>query len=82
MWNHTGEWGMGWMGIGPVHMLVFWGVVIFIIVALVRLLSGSSRGSDKPDRPEKDALDILKERYARGEIDHEEFEERKKRLRE
>lgn len=82
MWRETGGWGMEWVGLGLVHMLLFWGVVIFIVVLLVRLLSQGSGGSDKADRPERDALDILKERYARGEIDHEEFEERKKRLRE
>jgi putative membrane protein len=70
MWEHTGGWGMGWIGLGVVHMVVFWGVIIFVIVLLVRWLSGGS--ANQP--PAKSAMDILRERYARGEIDQSEYE--------
>lgn len=70
MWEHTGGWGMGWIGLGVLHMVLFWGVIIFVIVVLVRWLSG---GSAYPP-PAKSALDILRERYARGEIDQSEYE--------
>lgn len=73
MWEHTGGWGMGWIGVGIVHMVVFWGVVIFALVMLVRWLSGQS-GADSPPTANKKPIDILRERYARGEIDHAEFE--------
>jgi len=77
MWDymHTyhGGWGMGWFGF-PL-MLLFWGVLIFGIVMLVRFFS-AERGS----RAGTDPIDILKERYARGEISIEEYEERKRNL--
>jgi putative membrane protein len=65
MW---GNWG--WMGMGPLPMIVFVGGLIALIVFAVRW---SSQGG-----PRTSALDILKERYARGEIDQAEFERRKK----
>lgn len=79
MWSETGGWGMGWMGFGVVHSLLFWSFVVLAVLLLVRLLWGGGRETRRRDN---DPIDILKERYARGEIDHAEFEERKKRLRE
>lgn len=75
MWEHTGGWGMGWIGVGLVHMLIFWVVIVFVVVALAKLLSGS-RGPGEERRP----LDILRERYARGEIDDAEFERMRREL--
>lgn len=76
MW---GDYGWGWgMGFGMISMVLFWVLVILGIVVLVKwLLGGSSRaGSAEPSR----ALEVLKERYARGEIGKEEFEEKKRDL--
>jgi putative membrane protein len=64
------------MGIG---MLLFWGLIIAAIVVLVRGFGGASRGNVRR-LPGKTALDILRERYARGEIDKAEFEERRRDL--
>ena len=69
--------GFGWMWLMPVFFIIFWGLVIWGIVALVRGLSGS-RGSDS-SRADS-ALEVLKKRYARGEINKEEYEEKKKDL--
>ncbi len=69
--------GFGWMWLMPIFMIVFWGLVIWGIVALVRGLSGS-RGSDSSKA--NSALEILKRRYAEGEIDKKEYEEKKKDL--
>ncbi len=84
---HGGGWGMmgpgimggfGWMWFMPIFFIIFWGLVIWGIVALVRGLSGS-RGSDSSTAADS-ALEILKNRYARGDISKEEFEEKKKDL--
>ena len=65
--------GFSWMWLMPIFFIVFWGLVIWGI----RGLSGS-RGSDSSKADS--ALEILKKRYARGEINKEEYEEKKKDL--
>ena len=69
--------GFGWGWYMPIIMIVFWGLVIWGIVALVRGLSTGSGGSSVQV---DSALEILKRRYARGEITKQEYEERKKDL--
>ena len=66
-----------WHGYGGGMMWVFW---ILIIVALVWFVTFATRRGDISPRSEKSALEILKERYAKGEIDREEFEHKKKDL--
>ena len=61
-------------------MLVLWivvlGLIIWAVVAAVR--PGESSGSDSATT--SSALDVLKKRYARGEINKEEYEEKKRDL--
>ncbi|MDZ7801406.1 MAG: SHOCT domain-containing protein [Trueperaceae bacterium] len=76
-----GGWGMG--GFGGIGMILFWIVLILAIVWLVRALDqGRSQTGGRNESSERDdrALDILRERYARGEIDSDEFERRKSEL--
>lgn len=73
MWGYMNEYGWGGMGLG---MLLFWGLLIAGIVILVRCSRGS--GTSRKGEREKSALDLLKERYARGEIEKEEFEQKKR----
>jgi putative membrane protein len=73
-----GGWGMGW--IGMILMIAFWVLVIVGLVFLVKWLILTTRGDAKPMQSSSGALEILKERYARGEIDKQEFEEKKKDL--
>lgn len=81
MWNHMmewdGGWGLGWGWFGLMH-LAGWVIVIFGIVALVRWVSGNGRRGRHAQ--EDRALAILRERYARGEIDKAEFELRQRDL--
>lgn len=69
--------GYGMGGFGWLFMILFWVLVIIGIVALVRWLPGGGGGASG-----NRALEILKERYARGEIDEEEFRKRARDLRE
>lgn len=72
MWGVWGIWGIGMM----LMMLVFWGAVIVGVVLGIRWLVSQSKES----RPADSALDILRQRYARGDINKEEFEARKRDL--
>jgi len=73
-----GEYGHGWgMGMGW-----WWIIGLIIVIAVIWMIVKSmNRGTGSTTQsPGKSALDILKERYAKGEIDKEEFEKRKKDL--
>ena len=64
---------MGGMGIVMVFsMLLFWGLLIFLAVWLVKALFGN-RTPKEPDRPPS-PREILAQRYARGEITREQYE--------
>ena len=82
-WPHgpgmMGDFGWGHMIFGGLMMILFWGGLITAIVLAVRYLGGSRHGGGTAQAPPT-PLDILKERYARGEIDREEFEERRRAL--
>lgn len=69
--------GLGWGGLMGIGMLVFWGLVIWGIVLVVR---GAISVTGGTSHQEGSALEILKQRYARGEINKEEFEQKKKDL--
>ena len=62
---------MGWFG-GGITMIIFWVLFIALIVWIVHEVSG------KHSHPSSQALAILKERYARGEISKEEFESKRR----
>lgn len=75
--NFIGGFGL----FGPLFMIIFWGLIIWVVVMLVRGSSHSGhccRSSDSDGKGK--ALDILKERYAKGEIKKDEYEQKKKDL--
>jgi putative membrane protein len=74
MWYGMDGWGWGMMGMGMLFMVLFWVLVLLGIVALVKWLIGPSSGVGR--RP----LDIIKERYAKGELTKEQFEQMKRDL--
>ncbi len=75
MWS-----GGGWMFFGPLMMIVFVAAIVVVVVLVVRWLGGAGHGAAPYPPPGRTPLDILKERFARGEIDKEEFEERRRTL--
>lgn len=70
--SHMFGWGLG----GGLMMILFWAVIILFIVWIVKEVGRNDSGKTSS----KSALDILKERYANGEIDKTEFEEKKRDL--
>lgn len=65
-----GAWGLI---AGGISMLLFWGLVVLAIIALVRYL-GRSAGRSSPSRPTDHAAEqLLAERFARGEIDEQTY---------
>ena len=76
-WMMTG-WGAGFGLFGGLMMLLFWILIIAGIVLLVRWFFGEEdqQGSGAEETP----LDILKKRYASGELDREQFESMKREL--
>jgi len=81
-WGHgPGMMGWGMMGwFGPIMMVVFWIAVIVGIILVIRWLVISTRGAGSGAKSEDAAMEILKRRYARGDINKAEFEEKKKDL--
>ncbi len=75
MWD-----GGGWMFFGPLMMIVFVAAIVIFVVLMVRWLGGTGHGAAPYPPPGRTPLDILKERFAQGEIDKEEFEERRRAL--
>jgi len=78
-------WGGGFgFGFGWIFMLLFWGLIVWVIIYLVK--NSSSNGccggkhDDKNGQSGKAALDILKERYAKGELSKEDFDKMKNDL--
>jgi putative membrane protein len=79
-WSHGWDWGWGHMIFGSFMMILFWGGLILVIVLAVRWLGRGPSQEAGTGRSSARALNILQERFARGEIDKEEYEERKRLL--
>jgi putative membrane protein len=85
MWN-AGNWSEGfcngsalWGGgpgiFGWILPLLFWGLIIFGVISILKNIFVKNR-----DKQADNALDILKKRYAKGEINQQEFSEMKSHL--
>lgn len=81
MYGYGSGYGIGeWVLMG-LAMVVFWGAIVTLIIVLVRRSRVESFPPPPADTPRHStALDILAERFARGEIDEEEFASRRRAL--
>lgn len=77
MWNHMEGWGPGWGWFAAGHLL-WWMIAIVALVVLLRWLT--QRDGQQKTPPADRSLDILRDRFARGEIDAAEFEARRRTL--
>lgn len=83
-WYGSGTWGLGsWLGMG-LGMVLFWGLVIFGLVALLRSSTSNRQGDTiapahhggyaaPPQGPAPTPQQTLDERFARGEVSEEEY---------
>lgn len=69
--NHMMETGMGWM------MLLFWGLVLGILILVIHWVLNLPQRDNHFFETQKNAMEILKDRFAKGEIDITEFEFKK-----
>ncbi len=75
MYGDMMGWGGGWGFFGMVHMVLWWLLLVLGIVVLAKWVFGGTGGRKAS---EDHALALLRERYARGEIGKEEFDQKKK----
>lgn len=90
MYGHMGAgWGAGglggwdawWFGLHGLGMLLFWGLLILAVVLLVRAVLHAGRPQGGAGPGADPALTTLRERFARGEVNQEEFERMREALR-
>ncbi|MEU6319850.1 hypothetical protein [Streptomyces sp. NPDC047009] len=87
MW-YDGGWGWGGWFAMIVFMVLLWALIIVGVIALVRYLTGTHHqsgphpASGGPGGGSRQAEDLLAERFARGEIDEDEYKRRLTLLRE
>ncbi len=74
MWPYGYGGGWGWMAAGWITMLVFWVLVIAGAIVAVRWVSARGVAGRPPETP----MEILRRRYAAGELTKEQFESMKR----
>ncbi len=78
-WSHNWAGEAGHMAFGSLGMILFWGGLILLIVLTIRWFGGTSGDADRPAAGSA-ALETLQKRFARGEMEKDDFEERKQLL--
>ena len=76
-WYGYGSQMGAWGWVGPAAMILFWILLIVGLAVLIRFLVVKTRSGSSIGGSRRKALEILEERYARGEIDKPEFEQKK-----
>jgi putative membrane protein len=80
MYNNMYNGGYGFWIFDVLFAIVFWVLIIWLIVVLIRWLSHPHGDENHIRHKDNTALKIIEERYARGEINKDEFEQKKKDL--
>lgn len=88
MYNNWGWSNMMGVGFGGIFMILFWALIIWAIIALIRggmnsggcCFLGHRKEQGMKEAQKNSALGILKERYAKGEIKKDEYEEKRKAI--
>lgn len=82
-WNYMMPNGWNYMGfnwLGSLTSVIFWLLIILCVVALLRSLKDDDNHTNNKSEKDESALEILKLRYAKGEITKKEFDQMKKDL--
>jgi len=79
-WHYGWDWGWGHTLFGSAMMVLFWGGLIALVVLAVRWFGGRPSAPAEASKTPKQALEILRQRFARGEIEKADFEERSRLL--
>lgn len=80
MWMDYERYGVGWHWLGWLGMALFWVILIVLALAAVKYLAGGRRSNVSKSERKPDALAVLEERYARGEINREEYMQKREDL--
>ncbi len=78
-WSHNWAGEAGHMAFGSLGMILFWGGLILLIVLAVRWFGGTSSDAEASEA-RGTAFETLEKRFARGEMEREDFEEHKRLL--
>ena len=73
MWKNYEGYGMGWHGLEWIGMALFMLIPILLVLAILKYLIGGRRARPPEGGKNPDALALLDERYARGEMDRDEY---------
>ena len=73
MWKNYEGYGMGWHGLEWIGMALFMLIPILLVLAILKYLIGGRRSSTSERDKKPDAVTLLDERYARGEMDRDEY---------
>ena len=78
-WGMMGGWS-GWGWTGPFHMIGWLLILVLIIAAVAWVVRSATYGGIHPSRADRrsSGLDVLEERYARGEINRDEYLQKKR----
>lgn len=78
-WPHMGGFGWGGWIVGGLLMLLFLGALVALVLFIIRS-STNNQSSGGQSGGREDALEILKQRYARGDISKAEYDEKRQDL--